>query len=55
MFNKLFGIKSKENTETSLIEQFWYPKFGPGQLWETLAARIEKKGGKSGDFYFEEK
>ena len=46
MFNKLFGIKSKENTETSLIEQFWYPKFGPGQLWETLAARVEKKGGK---------
>ena len=46
MFNKLFGIKSKENTETSLIEQFWYPKFGPGQLWETLAERIEKKGGK---------
>ncbi len=46
MFNKLFGIKSKENTETSLIEQFWYPKFGPGQLWETLAQRIEKKGGK---------
>lgn len=46
MFNKLFGKKNKENTETSLIEQFWYPKFGPGQLWETLAARIEKKGGK---------
>ena len=46
MFNKLFGRKNKENTETSLIEQFWYPKFGPGQLWETLAARVEKKGGK---------
>ncbi len=46
MFNKLFGRKNKENTETSLIEQFWYPKFGPGQLWETLATRIEKKGGK---------
>lgn len=46
MFNKLLGRKNKQNTETSLIEQFWYPKFGPGQLWETLAARIEKKGGK---------
>ena len=32
--------------ETSLIEQFFYPKKGPGQLWETLAAEIEKKGGK---------
>ena len=46
MFNKMFGRKNKENTETSLIEQFWYPKYGPGQLWETLAKRIENKGGK---------
>ena len=46
MFNKVFGRKNKENTETSLIEQFWYPKYGPGQLWETLAKRIENKGGK---------
>lgn len=23
--------------ETSLIEEFWYPKYGPGQLWETVA------------------
>ena len=46
MFNKVFGRKNKENTETSLIEQFWYPKFGPGQLWETLAKRVENKGGK---------
>lgn len=45
MFNKLFGKKDKENTETSLIEQFWYPKYGPGQLWETLAKRVESKGG----------
>ena len=46
MFNKLIGRKNKENTETSLIEQFWYPKFGPGQLWEQLALRVTKKGGK---------
>lgn len=46
MFNKLFGKKNNKNTETSLIEQFWYPKYGPGQLWETLAKRIEDKGGK---------
>ncbi len=46
MFNKIFRRKKAENTETSLIEQFWYPKFGPGQLWETLAKRVEKKGGK---------
>ena len=29
MFNKLFGKKNNDNTETSLIEQFWYPKYGP--------------------------
>ena len=45
MFNKLFGKKNLENTETSLIEQFLYPKFGPGQLWESLASRVESKGG----------
>ena len=45
MFRKIFNPKSNK-VETSLLEQFWYPKFGPGQLWETLAARIEKKGGK---------
>ncbi len=44
-FKKLFRINSKE-VETSLIEQFWYPKFGPGQLWETLAEEVEKRGGK---------
>ena len=32
--------------ETSLIEQFWYPKFGPGQLWEEVARQIQEKGGK---------
>ena len=32
--------------ETSLIEEFWYPKFGPGQLWEEVAHQVQKKGGK---------
>ncbi len=45
MFRKIFNPKSKK-VETSLIEQFWYPKYGPGQLWETLADEFEKKGGK---------
>ena len=46
-FSKVFGRKNKSGkVETSLIEQFWYPKFGPGQLWETLADRITQKGGK---------
>ena len=32
MLNKTFGRKNKDNTETSLIEQFLYPKYGPGEL-----------------------
>ncbi len=44
MFHKAFGKKNKENTETSLIEQFWYPKYGPGQLWETLADKVVENG-----------
>lgn len=44
MFKKTFHIQSKE-VETSLIEQFQYPKFGPGQLWESVAGDYEKMGG----------
>lgn len=38
------GIGQKE-TETSLIEKFLYPKFGPGQLWEYVAESVHAKGG----------
>ncbi|MDO4575837.1 MAG: NAD(P)/FAD-dependent oxidoreductase [Planctomycetia bacterium] len=34
--NRDMGIEQKK-VETSLIEQFLYPKKGPGQLWETVA------------------
>ena len=46
MFKKVFGIKNNKNTETSLIEEFWYPKYGPGQLWETLLKKNEELGAK---------
>ncbi len=39
------SIEQKE-AETSLIEQFIYPKLGPGQLWETVASEIQEKGGE---------
>lgn len=35
-----------KTTETSLIEQFYYPKYGPGHLWESVAEKIIEKGGK---------
>ena len=38
-------IKQKD-TETSLIEQFLYPKFGPGQLWEHVADLVQAEGGE---------
>ena len=44
IFKKEQSIEQK-NTDTSLIEQFMYPKLGPGQLWETVAVLIEEKGG----------
>lgn len=31
--------------ETSLIEEFYYPKYGPGQLYETMAKKVIKMGG----------
>ena len=36
----------QKGTETSLIEHFLYPKFGPGQLWELVAQKIKEMGGK---------
>lgn len=45
MMNKALGKKNEENTETSLIERFQYPKLGPGQLWEQTAAEVQEMGG----------
>ena len=47
MFKKAFGKKDndRKHVETSLIEQFWYPKYGPGQFWEQVADEVTAKGG----------
>ena len=37
---------SQKEVETSLIEQFVYPKYGPGQLWETVAQEVAAKSGE---------
>ncbi|GAA3946143.1 NAD(P)-binding protein [Chitinophaga oryziterrae] len=39
------GDISQKDTETSLIEQFLYPKLGPGQLWEEVARQVKEMGG----------
>jgi protoporphyrinogen oxidase len=48
---KTFGGKpsgdiAQKKTETSLIEKFLYPKFGPGQLWEHVADLVRGGGGE---------
>ena len=46
MLGKMFHKNAdSSNTETSLIEEFSYPKYGPGQLWETAVDEYEKLGG----------
>jgi protoporphyrinogen oxidase len=48
MFSRRSGpsdIRQKDS-ETSLIEQFLYPKYGPGQLWERVAKLVEQSGGE---------
>lgn len=47
MFRKQFSSSTdKKEIETSLIEEFIYPKYGPGQLWETVATDVTAMGGK---------
>ncbi len=45
MLGKLLPGKKRE-VETSLIEEFWYPKYGPGQLWEITADKVKEAGGQ---------
>ncbi len=42
---RIFGRKNRK-VETSLIEEFKYPKLGPGELWETVAKDVEALGGR---------
>lgn len=46
IFQKIFHIKKGKHVETSLIDKFYYPKFGPGHLWQTVADKIIEKGGE---------
>ena len=37
---------AQKRVETSLIEKFLYPKFGPGQMWEQTAESVIAGGGE---------
>jgi protoporphyrinogen oxidase len=37
---------NKGNKIKSLIDAFQYPRYGPGQMWEMMTARIQEMGGE---------
>jgi protoporphyrinogen oxidase len=45
IFPRDVSVRQKE-IETSLIDRFLYPKFGPGHLWKEAASRIEHMSGE---------
>jgi protoporphyrinogen oxidase len=43
-WSAFFG--NRDDKVTSLISKFNYPRYGPGQMWETMTDDIEKLGGQ---------
>ena len=39
-------LRKGKSDETSLIEEFKYPKLGPGELWEAAAGELPKEAVK---------
>jgi protoporphyrinogen oxidase len=37
---------NRGNKVKTLISEFHYPRYGPGQMWETMTQRIEAQGGE---------
>ncbi|MGV3758883.1 MAG: NAD(P)/FAD-dependent oxidoreductase [Actinomycetota bacterium] len=44
--SKLAGRRDRSKQVTSLIEQFQYPKLGPGMMWERCHELVEQQGSK---------
>ena len=40
------SVSARQETETSLVERFLYPRLGPGQLWEAVADLVRQRGGE---------
>lgn len=47
--NAVFSAKTSKSGEviTTLIEQFHYPRFGPGQMWERCVERVAARGSET--------
>ena len=41
---KVAGSRDKSKQVTSLIEEFNYPKYGPGQMWERCTELVDRQG-----------
>jgi len=46
MVPKRKGDIAQKDVETSLIERFLYPKYGPGQMWEEVSVKVRDLGGE---------
>jgi protoporphyrinogen oxidase len=46
LFKAVWNAISGANDTTSLIEEFQYPRLGPGMMWERTQEMIEDKGGE---------
>jgi protoporphyrinogen oxidase len=45
--SRLFGRRAEKSKQvTSLIEEFQYPKYGPGMMWERCREKVEAAGSK---------
>jgi protoporphyrinogen oxidase len=45
IFNAVLPKRNQKEI-TSLIEEFEYPKLGPGQMWEVCRVKVEERGAK---------
>jgi protoporphyrinogen oxidase len=45
VLNSLLPRRNQKDI-ASLIEEFQYPKYGPGMMWETAARTIQERGGR---------
>lgn len=46
ILKKKLNLKNNKNANVSLIESFYYPKLGSGQMWETMKDEIIDMGGE---------
>jgi len=45
VINAIFPSRNKSNDITTLIEEFQYPKYGPGMMWERCTDLVTGRGG----------